>query len=569
VTEIWSELRYAARALSKTPVVTIAAVLSLALAIGANTAVFTLINGVMLRPLPVTRPEELFTLSTLLPDGQKGTASFSIAILAELARRQDVFSGLFAFLGGGMSNFEVDGELYAASLDMVSGDYFSTLGIRPFLGRFITPADVASQSGHSSQIAVLSYRCWQQRYHADTSVLGKTIRVDGIPITIVGVAPRDFAGIQIDAGPDATVPIGYTGATTIRDRKNAWFELVGRLRPNVTPQQAKAQLAAIWPRVLLAALPEDWQGKQRADFLATRIDLQSASTGNSYLRQRLGRSLAIMMALVSIVLLIACVNLANLMLARAAAREREFRICMALGARPWRLIRALLLESFLLSLLGALAGLIVASSLSHVLLHTLWTGFVPTTVAILPDGRVLGFTAGLALLAALLFGLEPARRMFSTDRGYSLHQNSRSVLGGIGSLGKALVSAQAALCILLVIGAALFAASMQNLRAFDAGYRRDGVLLMQLFPQPGQEKIPNRTTYYRELAESLRSLPGVIAVSYSNMGPASRSDFLGSISAPSRLQSAAQAATDSVGPEFFHLMGMQVPRAANSIGQMT
>ena len=238
-----ADIRHAVRSLFKHPIVAAAAVLSLALAIGANSAVFTLIEGIVLRPLPVPNPQRLFALTRISPSGEKSADAFSIAMFEELRRGQGVFSSQFVWLGGSMANFEVNGHLYPAALETVSGEYFETLGIHPYLGRFFTPADVALHAGRSAQVAVLSYRCWHERYQADPKILGKTLRVDGIPLTVIAVAPKGFGGIQIDAAADAIVPIGYKGLPQFREKKNAGFQIMGRLRPALTQRQAKAQIA--------------------------------------------------------------------------------------------------------------------------------------------------------------------------------------------------------------------------------------------------------------------------------------------------------------------------------------
>jgi hypothetical protein len=249
----------------------------------------------------------------------------------EIRQRQQVFSRMFAWDGGGMNNFEANGVKYAASLEVVSGDYFSTLGIKPLLGRLITPNDVASQTGASARVAVLGYRCWQLRYNGSADVIGKSIRVDGIPLTIVGVTPKSFIGLMIDVAPEVTVPIGYSGRATFREPGNLWLTVIGRLKPGTTLQQVRAQMKVLWPGVQAAVVPREYAGARRDRFFARRIDAESAATGNSFMRERLTRPLTLLMGLVGLVLLIACVNLANLMLARVAGRRQELGIRTALG----------------------------------------------------------------------------------------------------------------------------------------------------------------------------------------------------------------------------------------------
>ena len=439
-----------------------------------------------------------------------------------------------------------------------AGDYFSTLGIKLRLGRLITPNDVASQTGASARVAVLGYRCWQLRYNGMPDVIGKSIRVDGIPLTIVGVTPKSFTGLMIDVAPEVTVPIGYSGRATFREPGNLWLTVIGRLKPGTTLQQARAQMKVLWPGVQAATVPQDYAGARRDRFFARRIDAESAATGNSFMRERLASPLTLLMGLVGLVLLIACVNLANLMLARVAGRRQELGIRTALGASGWRLIRQLLTESVTLSAMGALLGLAAAFWTSHFLVNTMWFGYVSLALDPTPDLRVLGFTITITVLTGVLFGLAPAWRATRVDPASALQQNQRTVHGGAGGLGKLLVSTQIALSLVLVIGAMLFVRSLEKLYSVDRGFRRQGVLSMQLFQQAGREQIPNRTVYYHQLADALSQLPTVEAVSYSHMGPVLNYEYKIPISAAGSSAAPVQAVEDLVGPGFFHLIGMRL-----------
>ncbi len=555
---LWQQARYACRVLLKSPGVTSVAIISLALGIGANTAIFSLINALILRPLPVPHPENIVALATLSADDQKGSQAFTLPMFQALATDQQVFSGLFAWFGGAIDNFEANGVRFAAALDQVTGDYFSTLGIPQLLGRTITPADVALYSGFSSRVAVLSYRCWQQRYNGDPAVIGKTLRIEDKPYTIVGVMPKSFVGLLIDSPSEVTIPIGSFGTTTFRDPSLHWLDIFGRLKPGITLDQAHAQLTTLWPRVQQATVPPAYQGAARARFFSRRIEIKSAATGMAFMRKRFSRPLSVLMALVALVLLAACVNLASLMLARAAGRQREMGVRLALGAGPWQLIRQLLAESMLLSLVAAALGLTLAVWTSHLLLNTMWTGYTFATLDPILDLRVLAFTAAVTMATALIFGLAPAWRITQTDPATALKRTSRNVQTGAGIFGKLLVSGQVALSLVLVIGAALFVRTLQNLRSADLGFRSHGVLLMNVFPQAGHEKIPDRAAYYHELAERLSRLPGVNAVSYSNAGPATNYNLKQPVSISSSPDTPLQAVQDAVGPGFFHLIGMRV-----------
>jgi predicted permease len=541
------------------PITTSIAIVSLALGIGANTAIFSLMNAVILRPLPVANPAQLVKLSTATPASPEREESLSFAMIQQLRKDQRVFSSLFAWQGGGIENVEANGVKYVGSISTVSGEYFSTLGIQPLLGRSIAAADVNPDTGSPAAVAVIGYNCWQRRYHGDPSVIGKTVRVEGHPLTIIGVTPEGFSGLIIDAATDVIVLIGYDGATGYRNRKSLVMNATARLRPGVSLEQARAQVASLWPATLEASLPEGYAGAQRKAFLSRHIVVTSGATGTSFLRRQYTRPLYVLMGMVGLLLLIACVNLANLMVARAAGRRQEFGIRIALGAGKWRIVRQMLTESLMLAVAGAVLGLLIAGWASRLLLHTMWNGFVPSSLDASPDLRVLAFTMLAALVTGLLFGVAPAWKVIRADPANALQRSARTVHGGTLALGKVLISTQIALSLVLVIGALLFVRSLHNLSSADVGFRRDGLTLFQLFPTAGEGKrMPDRVAYFQELAERLRGIPGVESVSYSHMGPVLSYEFMQPASVPSSDTLPLQAVFDAVGPEFFHLAGMRL-----------
>lgn len=541
-----ADLRYALRLLLKTPAVTLVAVLSLALGIGANTAIFGVINALLLRSLPVEDPARLVKIGALDPDHPDQAGGLSLAMFREIQAHAPAFSSVFAWLGGGVSNIEANGVRYAGSIDTISGDYFATLGVRPALGRVLTSDD--------KQAAVISYGCWQHRYAGDPNVIGKIIRVDDRPLTIVGVTPADFGGLIVDIAADATVPVGYEGQE-LKYRESLWYDVIARLKPGVSIGQARAQTQVLWPGILKATAPDSFQGARRSAFFKLRSDLQPAARGNSYMRRRLEKPLEILMALVGAVLLIACVNLANLLLARAATRRHEFAMRVALGAPRWQLVRMLLTEALLLSVTGAAFGLLMARWTARYLLASFWSGFVPLFIDPSPDMRVLAFTALLAMVTGVLFGMVPAWRMSRSDPAGTLRQTSRTSGGHMGRFSSALVTAQVALSLVLLLGATLFVRSLRNLETGDLGYRRDHTLLMQLFPQAGHEKISNRTLYYHELTTRLSEVPGVASVSYLHMGPAYGYEYKATVSGGAAVVNAVQ---EWAGPMAFQTMGMHL-----------
>ncbi len=552
---IAQDLRYAIRALRKAPASTAVAFLSLALGIGATTTIFCLIDALVLRPLPVAHPEELVSLQTVGP-ADDSQAGLTLAMFQAIRQEQKFFSGLFLWDGGAMENFEANGELYAGSLDMVSGDYFSALKIRPAWGRLIGPADVNLQSASSAPVAVLDFRSWKARFHGDPRVVGKTIRVNGTPLNIIGVGPESFHGIQIDAAPEAIVPIGYSGTGKRFDAATRQFNVTGRLKPGVTIAQARAQLAALWPAVRAQAAPPSYQGAQLAQFLTRRLVVETAATGDSWTRKRMAQPLKILICLAALLLLIAALNLANLTVARAAAREQETGIRLALGAGTWRLTRQLLTEGILISSAGATAGLVFAVWAGRLLARTAWTGFVPFAIDPDPDVHGLAFTVILALLTGLLFGSAPAWRFRGNDPAGLLGRHTRSVRGGAGLIGRFLVTSQIALSLVLVVAAGLFVRSLQELNRVETGYSRDHVLVVQLFPRPGVGEISNRSVYYRELAQRLGRIPGVEFASYSQMGPAMSYEFKENV--VSREGAASNAVFELAAPDLFDVLRMRV-----------
>jgi putative ABC transport system permease protein len=427
----WREVHGAIRALSKNGGTTAIAVCTLALGIGANTAIFSLLNAVVLRSLPVPHPEQLVALATTIADSVNGGQPFSLPMFDELRRRQEVFSELFAWNGGGINTFEVNGRYITAALADVSGTYYRAMGIAPLLGRFIETSDVSHGSGYSNQVAVISYRAWRNWYHGDANIIGKIIRIgDHHPFTVIGVEPEGFSGLIIDGSSDVTVPmlsLPQIGGQDRHDPKLLWLTLYGRLRPDITFQQARASMNLLWPRILEATPPPGYDGEKLARFFARKITLEPAANGVSYLRKRFSYSLQVLLALVGAVLLIACLNLANLTLARAAAQSHESGVRSALGASVWELIRPALFQNLLLSFAGAILGLGLAYWASHALLRIAWTGLVETPLNPSLDLRVLGFTAALTVLSGILFALPPALQAARIDPIEALRRQTRSV----------------------------------------------------------------------------------------------------------------------------------------------
>ena len=347
-------LRYTIRVLGKNRGFTAVAVLSLALGIGANTAIFTLINALLLRNLPVRQPERLVQLSAVRPDGK---VPFSYPMFREVERGQRVFTGLIGWGAAGMFNVEVNGVLSQNHLMSVTGNCYSELGVTPLLGRLLTPEDSNPSSGTTSQVAVLGYEFWRNRFGATLDVVGKQIRVEGHPFTIIGVTQKWFAGMTTGEPPDITIPITAFPMVVEGNEFNfqspalLWLFVTGRLKDGVTIEQARAQLQSLWPEVLRATASTETLGARRQRFLSMGLEVSSAAKGfSSGLRFQFARPLYVLAGIVGLILLVACVNLANLMLARAAARSHEMSVRVAIGASRWSLARQILTESLALSL---------------------------------------------------------------------------------------------------------------------------------------------------------------------------------------------------------------------------
>ena len=557
-TNAMGDIRAVIRTLMRTPGTTAVIVFTLALGIGANASIFSLLNAVVLRPLPIPQPEELVSLQTSIEDNVDGAEPFSFPAFQELARDQKVFANFFACDEGGLNNLEAEGNHYTAGIANVSGDYYAAMRIAPVLGRFINRSDVAMESGTSNAVAVIKYRVWRSWFQGGPNVIGKTIRLGVHPFTVIGVEPEGFNGLAVEGYSEVTVPIFAPNSGGKRDAKLLWLDAWGRLRPGITLEQARASLQTIWPEILKETVPPDYSGAKSTRYFARRLKIEAGSHGvSSSLRRTFSHPLGILLALVGSLLLIACLNLANLSIAKMAAQRHDWSIKLALGAGPWQLVRPILIESFLLAAAGAALGLAIAYWTGPLLLHMAWTGFVPIALNASPDPRVLAFTAGVTVLTAFLFTIVPAFYALRAGAADGMRQNSRSVHQGSSQLGRLLLVSQVALSLVMVAGALLFAKTLSNLHNVNAGYKRDHLLTAQLFPQAGQEKLPNRDAYFHALGDKVKGIPGVAAVAYSNGAPGFPSEYR----RPMRLapeSKEVQAIDEVIGPEFFATMDIPV-----------
>jgi predicted permease len=522
------DLRQGLRQLARNPGFTAVAVISLALGIGANTAIFSLIDTVMLKSLPVSDPEALVEVTI----GENGT-EFTNPIWEEIRDRQDVFSGSFAYIDQRF-DLATGGESRPIDGNWVSGAFFSTLGIRPQVGRLTTPAD--DQPGCAA-VAVLGSGFWETEYGADPAAVGKTISLDGHPFEIVGIAPPGFFGVDVGRSMQVFAPLCARAIlyppTGGLDNHSFWFlRVMGRLKPGMTALQADARLSALAPAVFRATIPSDWGAEMQRGYLENSLHAHPAARGYSDLRSGYGRALGVLMVVVGLVLLIACANVANLLLARATARRREIAIRLAIGAGRRRLIRQLLTESLLLSLVGAGLGLLFATWATRILVGFFAGGRNPIWLDLSLNWRVLGFTAAVATLTGILFGLAPAWRSTRVNAQAAMKASDRTITEGHSrfTLGKALVIGQITLSLVLVMGAGLLLGSFRKLATLDPGFRSDGVLIASMDLRKLDIAEDQLGAARTDILDRLRSAPGVRAASASEITPISGAGWNGGIS---------------------------------------
>jgi len=529
---MFQSLRYGVRMLLKHPGFTCVAALTLALGIGANTAIFSLIDAVLLKMLPVNNPERLVLLGRAR-DGRTNT-QFPYRTYKQIRDQNEILSGLLAWRPLRLS-VSVDGQPEpAVAGQLVSGNYYSVLGVNAALGRTITPDD--DRAPGESPVCVISYNYWRRRFAGDPAVIGKIIHIGGAPFTVIGVTPPEFFGLEVGSSLDVSVPLMMQqqvmpGIRSYVDGAdpNSFFKVMGRLRPGLAPQQAQAGLSALYGRLCAEYAASNWGFKFSPYlWLEEKLVLESGARGLSELRWQFSRQLLALMIVVALVLAVACANVAGLLLARAVARRKEIAIRLALGVGRLRLVRQLLVESVLLSSLGALLGLLFAYWGTRLLLPLLSQGEIPVRLNLSPDVRMLGFTIAVATLTGVLFGLAPAVLATRVDMNSTL-KNEASGLSGRGAhltFGKIFVVSQVALSLLLLIGAGLFVRSLRKLQQVDAGFARENVLVMKLEPVGSDSKSPQLAVRYGELLRRVEALPGVKLASLVGYSPMSRREWL-------------------------------------------
>jgi putative ABC transport system permease protein len=569
------DVRYALRMLANSPGFAAVAVLTLALGIGANAAIFQLIDAVRLRSLPVQDPNTLAIVHLNKNHWGSGNftgsySEFSFPLWQEVEKRQHAFSSIAAW-GGTHMNLAKGGEVDDAQAIWVSGQFFQVVGVQPALGRLISTADdpETAQAGCPGAVD-LSYAFWQRRYGGDASVIGKTITLEGHPFPIIGVTPPYFFGVSVGDRFDLAVPVcaeplidgEYSFITGSRSRETWWLAVLGRLNPGWTLARAGAQLQSFAPAALQETIPPQYDSEGVNHYLAYKLEALPAANGFSNMRQDASDPLNLLLGLSALVLLIACANLANLLLARASSREREMAVRLALGASRTRLIRQLLSEAALLAVAGTICGGFLGSGLSRALIAFTSTPNSPEFLDMPTDWRVIAFAAALAILTTLLFGLAPALRAGNVPLGSVLKTGGRGMTAGRERfrLQRILVASQVALSVALLAGALLFARSLQNLMTRNPGFQQDGVLVANLDTSPLKLPAGEGSLVEQNLLQRILALPGVASAAIAERSPVSDSSSNQWVLDDNGNHPHGASWLDYISPDYFHTM--QIPLIA-------
>jgi putative ABC transport system permease protein len=567
--ELRADLLYGIRQLKQSPGFMAVAVLSLALGIGANTAIFQLVNAIRLKLLPVKDPGQLVVVDWNKDSARAGewstrSANFTYTQWEVLQAQQKALSGMIAWSA---SQFDLTrgGEPRFAEGLFVSGSFFPVLGVGAELGRTLGALD---DNATCNAAAVISDAFWHREFGGDPHVVGRRLTLNGYPVSVVGVTSPSFFGVEVGHGYDVAIPLcadrliaqDHTGRIT--GRADWWLSVMGRLKPGWTVASASAHLTAISPTFMRMTLPEDYKPDLAKKYLGNKLNAKEADNGVSDIREGSENALNLLLAITGLVLLIACANLANLLLARATVREPEIALRLAMGASRSRVVRQLLAESLILAVGGAVIGVFVAYALSRGLIALLAAPDTPTILSLSWDWRVLVFTAGLALGTCLLFGLVPALRSTVLSPMAAMRASGRTATAGRERFGlrRALVTGQVALSLLLLVGALLFVRSFHKLLTTDAGFNPENVLVVQIDFSKASYPEGQRLNVYRNLTERLSAIPGVLSVAEVGFTPVSGSGWdntIGPENAPAA-GSNKQAWFNRAGPGYFKTMGIGI-----------
>ena len=575
-----NDLRYSVRVLIKNPAFTAMAVLSLALGIGANAAIFSLLDAVLLKTLPVKQPDQLVFLETGQPSPKRST-NISYRAYERLRAQNNVLADASYFGFPTRINASFNGSPEVIEGQLVSGSFFSTLGVDAAVGRTFT--DSEDRENAVQQVAVISHAYWRRRFGASPSIVGQNLIVNNRPFTVAGVTPPEFFGAIVGSAPDVFLP--SQSGELILPRRTRITEttlpfIIGRLQNGVSEEQARSALSLVSQQAALEEAGSQLTPQKQQSIQQMSLRLLPAAQGFNALRQEFSTPLRLLMVVVGLVLLIACANVANLLLARAAAREKEIALRLALGASRWRIVRQLLTESLMLALFGGALGLLLASWSSSLLLSVFVSGQnsfsagAPLSISAPLDLRIVGFTALISLVAATVFGLAPAWRATRLDLTPSLKDGRMSSGGRRFGWGRTLVVTQVAVSLMLLVGAGLFIRSLGKLRSVDLGFQRERVLVFSVDPQLINYRREQIGGLYKQMLERIGSVPGVTSVSLARQGLLSGSGTQGSIRVPGFTpppqenqvsRSGDRVEFDmpffsQVGPNFFRTLGMTIVR---------
>ena len=567
----WQDLRYGTRTLIKNPGFTVIAVLTLALGLGANTAIFSLTDQILLRLLPVENPKELVVLRSPGPkqgrvwsDGDSAS-SFSYPLYKEVRDNNNVFAGLLARFAVPLS-VAGEGQTERANGELVSGNYFEVLGVRPALGRvFNQDDDRVAGAGH---VVVLSHAYWTRHFGGDAGILNKTIIVNGTGMAVVGVTRAGFTGVQVGQTPDIFIPITMKAQMTpnsdgLNDHRDYWLAMIGRMKPGLSPTQAEDAFAPVYRQILETELPLAGRlsSETQQRFLEKRMLMDPGSRGRAILQRDVKQPLIVLMGMVGLVLLIACANVANLLMARGAARQREIAIRMAVGAGRWRLVRQFLVESLTLSLIGGAVGLLVAAWTTQALVGSIPESIGAVGLSATLDVRLLVFTLALSVLTGLLFGVMPALKATRLNLESTLREQGSSVSGGLSQVRfrKGLVVSQVVLTTVLLVGAGLFARSLNNLKQLDLGLRADHLVTFSIAPELNGYSPERTIALFDQLHQNLSALPGVESVSESAISAFTNTNSSSNITVDGYQANEGEemdVGQNWIGPAYFSTMGI-------------
>ena len=541
------DLRYAARGLRRSPGFALTAILSLALGIGANTAIFGLLDALLWRWLPVHDPQHIVRL-TITQNGRV-VDSFSYPVVRVLSGQKQIFAQLAGFSEASFNTGPRDAVERTPGA-WVSGEFYEALGLRPALGRLLAPAD---DHPGAAPVAVITDDYWQRKYNRDPNVIGRPILIEGVPVAIVGVSPPGFTGATVGRLADITLPLAaftqlYPEMTGRLAAGSEWLRVLARLQSGLSMEQGKARLAVNWPQLAKVAVTERMPAIRRNALLNSTLDVAPGGTGWTFLRSRFRRPLLVLMWLVALVLLIACANLASLLLARGQSRQREIAVRLAIGASRTRLIRQLLTESLLVAFLGAAAAIAIGLAAGRLLVQLLGTWRDTPEIALTPNWHVLGFTAALTLATGIIFGIVPALRATAVTPSPRLKENQSART----RLNSALVAAQVALSFVLLLGAGLFVRTFENLENLDPGFHDDGVLLVEADMRHAVSQA--RLVFSQGLVRQVEQMPGVTSAALAGNTPLSGGLWTDAVVVNGQASTGENVHFNTVGPRYFETL---------------